>query len=285
MLAIAENSKNIYFAHMKRQFLILSIASLVSLSLVTCSAIYDTWRISPAGWLRTGQKSIVLDIQQDGVQAGFMEETAGVTRRYLSLLTNAGYDVYLSRRFVENEVHNWQTFPISGSQRIDHELLGCFKNALTTGNLDWSYISKITSSYDDRNSPELACKASRWPIMEQNRMPGAQFMFNKTRVFVQTTQQQNLPTLELKLKWKSSGGYYLKQVLPGGFEVMPSPGLNHEYTLLHLSASLRLLESNHKILFSRNYPAIFKASYEGDGTRQYVETLNRTCLDIDRGLQ
>lgn len=143
------------------------ITILLSATLVMCSTNLGGWKIAPVGWLNTGSKSIVLELQHEGVEPGFMEDAAGVTRQYLSILTNAGYTVYLDPSSIASDIRYWQEYPVKGSHRIDQELPLVFQRALATGTIDWAHVSRITPDHDDRFSSELACKASRWPIMER----------------------------------------------------------------------------------------------------------------------
>lgn len=113
-------------------------------------------------------------------------------------------------------------------------------------------------------------------------MPGPQFMFVKSRVFVHKAQAQNLPTLVLRIKWKGRGGYQLHQVLPGGLEVPAALGRN--YTVINFSASLNFKDSDNKTRFARHYSSSFQDQYKGAGTMQYVNVQSHICFDLSNGL-
>ena len=247
---------------MKRQLCSLSMV------LLCTTSVWATTR-PPFGWMELPDKSVVLDISQEGVTEGCRHKASVFVGWILREFTRAEVNTYLSIGFVKQEATYYRReLRGSWSNKQYSEINGALASALDgfekKGEIDWAVLDALDAKHDFTGQ-------RRWPWSI-----GADDDFDKRLVHLAGQLTQPSRILEIKVDWGGQRRYYV-----GGVR---QPGRGR--TVWNLSGSLKLKDKDGKVLFQRKYgPGEWKFSYRGLGDTPSRKVERRIHTDIRRGLQ
>src|SRR5262249_31353900 len=119
------------------------------------------------GWLSTVSRSVVVDLQQEGLTHDCRDESGGLFEALLDELLNAHLAVYLSPHFIQSELEFYRENRAAETNRpVVEGVTAVLQRAHDHGEIDWARLRDLHSLAPDadvvtRHLPWLGIAPSR----------------------------------------------------------------------------------------------------------------------------